>query len=340
MSAGTQLQQPELTQRGVIDVLVRDRAARAYTLATLAALAMIFLVMFNNGSDLGGVLVVMFGTAALVLRWTAVPPFLLIIIAYFLVFPFGIPDPGTENPFQVRETHFEAADMMLVMAVLVYIRAQYCVFGLVHQIVPFESAQRRKGDTRTRRPAAHIRSDEIGWLVATAAVIVLLGQAAWWLMNALEFVPMEGGVPFRWTDPRSLAAFRRNPPPGEFRAGQNRFFVALGGLFFGAVLLRLAFGYWRLRGLSAAEGAMILADTSWAESHRERVRVEKWRVWGRRRAHEEAAAAAREERARAARAEKERARLAAQERERQVRAARKRASGSPRRAPDPGPEDF
>lgn len=50
--------------------------------------------------------------------------------------------------------------------------------------------------------------------------------------------------------------------------------------------------------LNAAEGAMITTDTSWAESHRERVRVEKWRIWGREKVTEQARKAARAERTR------------------------------------------
>lgn len=308
--------QPELTLRQVIDLLVFDRAARGYAMVTLGALAMIFVVLFMNGSDLGGIIVVLFGAAALVLRWTAAPPFMLLVIAYFQLFPFGFPDLLSENPFQVRETHFQVADMVLVMAVLVYLRGQYRVFGLTHQIVPFESAQKRKGDTPTRRPTEHIRPDEIAWLLGTAGALVLLGQAVWWLVNNLQFVPLDDGFPLRWADTKSLAAFRREPPPGEFRPGGNRFFVMLGGVFFGGLLLRLVFGYWRLRMMGAAEGALVLTDTSWSESHRERVRVEKWRIWGKRRAQQQAEEAERAEKARERKAERERERRAEEERER------------------------
>ncbi len=78
--------------------------------------------------------------------------------------------------------------------------------------------------------------------------------------------------------------------------------------------MRLVFGYWRMRMMTAAEGAMVMTDTSWAESHRERVRVEKWRIWGRDRAAEQAKEAEREERDRARRAER-----AGEERERKER---------------------
>lgn len=324
--------QPELTQREVFNLLLFDRAARPYVLVTLGALAMIFTVLFMSGSDLGGLIVVLFGGAALALRWTAAPPFLLLVIAYFQVFPFGVPDLGSENPFQIRETHFLVADMVLVMAVLVYLRGQYRVFGLVHQIVPADSAVKRKGETPTRRPTAHIRPDEVAWMIAVSAALVLLGQVVWWLVNALDFVPMEDGWPFRWAEQTSTRRFRVNPPPGEFRPGQSRFFIVIGGLFFGTLLVRLVYGYWRLRAMGPAEGALVLADTSWAESHRERVRVEKWRIWGRHRAKQQAEEVEREERRRERQAEKRRERLAEEERERRERAerARKRAKRSAR----------
>ena len=311
----------KLSQRQVIGILFRDRAARAYTFSALGALAMIFVVMYLNGSDIGGVLVVLLGSAALVLRWTAMPPFLLLVIAYFHACPFGIPDFGSENPYQVRETYFQVADMVLVMAILVYLRAQYRLFGFVHQIMPFENVFRRKGDVPTRRPSSHIRPDEIAWLVGITGGIVLLGQGAWWLVNALEFAPMEN-FPLRWSDPKSLRVFRRDLPPGEFRAGQHRFFVILGAMFFGTLLLRLVFSYWQLRMMSAAEGAMVMTDTSWAESHRERVRVEQWRIWGRTRAAEAAKQAEQERKQAARKAEQQREKQAAKERERERKANR------------------
>jgi hypothetical protein len=250
-----------------------------------------------NGSDIGGVLIVVFGMAAIALRWTAAPPFLVLMIAYFQIFPFGLPELGSENPYEVRETHFRVVDVVLVLAVLVYLRAQYRIFGFVHQIMPSESVLRRKGEVPTRRPSRHIRSDEIAWLIGIASLIVLVGQGVWWVANALEFVPLDSDSPLQWADRTSLTSVRRRPPPGEFTLGQNRFFVMTGAVFFGGLLLRLVFSYWRLRMMKSAEGALVLADTSWAESHRERVRVERWRIWGRNRAKEAAENAAREERA-------------------------------------------
>ncbi|MBN9118334.1 MAG: hypothetical protein J0I06_04090 [Planctomycetes bacterium] len=283
-----------LSQREVFELFLRDAAVRPYLFGALGGLAMTFLVMFMNGSDVGGVLVVVLGLAALFLRWTAAPPFMLLIVCYFQVFPFFVPELGVDNPYQVRETHFLVQDVVLVMALLVYLRCVYRVFGLVQQSMPFENVLRRKGEHPARRPTGHIDPNEIGWLIGASAALVVVGQVVWWVVNALDFAPTESGFPFRWADLNALGRYRRfGREPGEFGPGGSRFFVILGALFFGFLCVRLVFGYWRLRTMSAAEGAMVTANTSWAESHRERVRVEKWRIWGRQKAVEEAKAAAR-----------------------------------------------
>jgi hypothetical protein len=292
----------------VLELLFRHPAVRSYAYTALGALAMIFVVLFMNGSDIGGVLVVLLGAAGLVLRWTAAPVFVLVVVCYFQLFPFGFPEAGYENPLEVRQSHFRVVDAFLVMSVLVYLRSQYRLLGLLHQALPFENVIRRPGDEPTRRPAGHVEPGEIGWLLGVAGAIVVVGQLAWWLVNALELVANED-FPIRWAQERSLASYRLPRPPGEFTDGANRFFILVGLLFFGTLLGRLVFGYWRLRTMNAAEGAMVLSDTSWRETHRERVRVEKWRIWGRQRA----ADAAREAR----RAERERERDEEQRRERE-----------------------
>jgi hypothetical protein len=308
-----------LTQREVFELYLRDKALRPHLFGALGGLAMVFLVLFLNGSDIGAVTVTLIGLAALVLRWTGSPPVLLLVLFYFLMFPFGVPEAEYENPFQVRETHFRVVDVVLVLSLLVYLRCLYRVLGVVQQSMPFENVLRRKDDHPTRRPTGHIAPNEIAWLVGTAAVVVILGQAVWWLVNALEFTPTDEDFPLRWADPNSIVRYRRTGrPPGEFSAGANRFFVFVGLLFFGFLVLRLVFGYWRLRAMTAAEGAMVTTDTSWAESHRERVRVEKWRMWGRQKAADRAKEEARAERARQRKEDAARQRAEARGRERRL----------------------
>jgi hypothetical protein len=314
-----------LSQREVFELFRYDPAVRPYLFSALGALAMIFLVMFlgdnsRPGSDIGAVVLVLFGLATLAFRWTMAPPFFLFVLVYFLLFPFGLPDPDLYNdPFRIRESHFRVTDVVLVLAVLVYLRCQYRIFGLIQQAMPFENVFRRKGDHPLRRPTSHIDPVEIAWLIGIAVVLVAIGQVVWWLVNALEFAPGDD-FPFRWADQNSLARFRRSRrEPGEYTPGGNRFFVVTGALFFGFLVLRLVFGYWRMRVMNPAEGAMILTDTSWSESHRERVRVEKWRSWSLQKAKDAHRKALHEQRERRQkeREERERAEARARQRERE-----------------------
>lgn len=319
--AGAEPKDPRepLTQREVFELYLRDRALRPYVFAALGSLAMVFLVMFLGGSDVGAVVVTLSGLATVLFRWVAGPPLLIVMLLYFHLFPFGLPDPFGlyDNPLEVKQTHFRVEHMILVMAVLVYVRSAYRLFGLTHQSMPSETLFRPKGEHPTRRPLSHIDPSEIAWMVGGAAALVVLGQIVWWLVNAVEYAPADGEFPLRWADAESPARYRRGGRgPGEFRPGAHRFFVMVGGLVFGFLLLRLVFGYWRLRAMGAAEGAMRLADTSWSESHRERVRVEKWRIWGRERAGERAKKEARAERERQEKEAAARARAEREERER------------------------
>lgn len=316
-----------LTQRQVIQLFLHDPAIRPYLFGALGGLAMMFLMLFMNGSDIGAVLVLGWGVAALVFRWIAAPVFLILTLAYFMLFPFAIPDPDSlfNDPYRVRESHFLVQDIILVMAAVVNLRCTYRVLGIVHLSMPFENPLRRKGEYPTRRPTSHIEPGEIGWMIAASAGFVALGQIVWFVVNALDFVPTEDGFPLKWADVSGFARYRRGPrEPGEYTPGGSRFFVLTGGLFFAFLFVRLIFGYWRLKTMTAAEGAMVTTDTSWSESHRERVRVEKWRVWGIIRAFERARKARREERERKRKEDEARERAERRAREEDERPRRRR----------------
>jgi hypothetical protein len=308
-----------LTQRDVFELFRYDRTVRPYLFATLGALTMVFLVTLLGGggdvpgSDVGAVLILLLGVAGLAFRWPAGPPLIVFLVFYFSLFPFGLPDPNDlfGQSTRVRDSHFRVSDMVLGLAVLVYVRCQYRILGLIHQAVPFESPYRRRGEHPLRRPTGHLAAGELGWLLGTAVALVAVGQAVWWLVNALDYAPADEDFPFRWADTRSLTRYGKAPrEPGEYAPGASRFYVILAALFFGYLLVRLVFGYWRLRVMSAAEAAMLLADANWGETHRERVRLENWRLWGLRRAEGERRRALREERERAEKARRAEARAA------------------------------
>ncbi len=273
-----------LDQMGTFRVLFFDPDVRNFVIAAFSALAMIFLVLFQRGSDLGGLLILITGVGGIVLRWSLAPIFVLFIITYFMVFPFGIPGESFDNRWEIEEGRFRIVDVVLTMAILVYVACHYRIYGISRQAIAFEGAARRRGEPVTRRPPALITATELSTLLVVAAGLVIAGQFLWWFVNSVEVAPGEW-FPFQWSEEgRTIYRGRRSGVPAGLTLGFNRFVVLIGIAFVGAVLARLIFGYWRLRNMNAAEGAMILLNGNWEETRRERSRLEKWRIWGRKRA--------------------------------------------------------
>lgn len=105
---------------------------------------------------------------------------------------------------------------------------------------------------------------------------MLVGQLGWLLVTSLE-IDVNAEFPLKFAEEQP---FRQRRAPDELKLWQTRFLVLLGFGFFGTLVARIVFGYWRLRLMGAAEGGMMLQDAGWDETRRERTRVEKWRIWG------------------------------------------------------------
>jgi hypothetical protein len=255
--------------------MTQDLTVRSYLIAGLAALAMIFLVLLSHNSDIGGLVVAGLGAMGMILRWPAAPSFFLILLLWFLVFPFGYP-PAYEDWTELRYGSLRLADMMLAVSVVVYLACHYRVYALTTQALPLEPRGGRKRTKPVRRPASIVRKGEIPRLLWIAAGVALFGQVVWYFTTHLE-IDVLASFPLQWGGHDRYAAFHHRRL--DLTLWHTRLIVLLGLGFFGSLLGRLIFGYWRLRQLSAAEGAMILQDSEWSETHRERVRLETWRAW-------------------------------------------------------------
>lgn len=253
----------------------REPGVRNYLFAGLAALAMVFVVLFQNASDLGGLLVAVIGVAGLVLRWAPAPVLVVLAVGYFSVFPAGAPLLQIRGSREIIEGRFRVTDMVLVFSAVVYLACQYRVFGLVAQAMPYERTP-RSGEHPTLRPPAVIPSGEITRLLYAAAGVVLAGQLLWLFVTSVE---VDAGRTF----PLKLAAGRRfllgpEEAPATLAPVATRFVLLTGVVFFGTLLARLVFGYWRLRVMGRAEAAMVVQEAGWNETRREDVRVAKWRA--------------------------------------------------------------
>jgi hypothetical protein len=263
---------PEVdTLRGMF----QNAGVRNYLFAGLAALAMISLILLQQGSDIGALLLLLVGAAGMILRWPATPTLFLVVLLWFLMFPFGLP-PAYESHFDIQRRHFAVADVLLAFSIVVYLACHHRVYGLTEQVMPQELRFGRKRKP-TRRPVELIRRGEIPRLLYLAAGAVIAGQLIWLLATSLE-IDVNADFPLVSA---STSRFGRRRPSEELSLWYTRLLILLGIGFFGTLLARLVFGYWRLRTISAAEGGMMLQDAGWNETRRERSRIEYWRDWGR-----------------------------------------------------------
>jgi hypothetical protein len=268
--------------------LFHEAAVRNYLFAGLAALAMVFVIVFAGSGPIGAMPIVLLGVAGLLFRWPATPLFVLLLLLWFMIFPGGIPS-GYDNPYEISEGHFRVTDVILVFSVVVYVVCHYRLYGFSAQAIPFENAIRRKGEKPFRRPPGLTRAGEIGRVLAVAGVVVMAGQLAWLFATILEADP-GAFIPLKVAEQRPY--YRRSGDAGPLAPGFSRFIVLTGLIFFTTLVARLVFGYWRLRKLGAAEAGMILLDAGWEETRRENVRVESWRAWRKKREAERAKKAA------------------------------------------------
>jgi hypothetical protein len=271
----------ELNRSSRFGLLFNEPAIRIYMFAALGSLAMIFLMMFNQGSDIGGMMIVAVGVCGVVFQWSAAPALVLLILTFFMWTPIGIPDTRFANPFLIEERRFHFIDVVTVLSVLVYCISQFRINGLLSQALPFEGTIQRPGEPLTRRPPALIGPSELATMLGVSAAMVVVGQLIWFIATSFEIVPTQE-FPMRLAASKfgQKAASEAN---GTLPNGASRFYILLALLVFGSLLARLVFGYARLRTIGKAEAGMILLDTGWNETNRERVRLEKWRNWGKKR---------------------------------------------------------
>jgi hypothetical protein len=245
-----------------------DPRVRGYLVTVAAALAVVFVALFQKGQLIAAVIPLAFAAAGLALRWTAVPPLVVAMVSYLLIFPTGLPVSGYAFA-QVPWSYFLLTDLLFVPAVLCYVVAQYRLFGLTELAIPSDKPRhlQRKSDSRPRRPAGAITETELLWLFAGVAAAVMCGQLLWLALTTLD-VDLTRFPPVR-------AAHRVVALP----ASRFILFAAVFGTAAGVA--RFAFWYLRVYNLNPDEARLTVLDAGWQEIRRESARVETWRAWGR-----------------------------------------------------------
>jgi hypothetical protein len=251
MSTADESPTVEAAPPGVLRSL-RDPGVRAYALIGLAALVVLFLMVMDRGvaGALGGLVILILGLAGLVTGWRTVPPAILFVVTVSQVDWWGGHWP---------EFLFDLNDLLLCGALLVYLAAQFRLFGLTGNVLPPEPGVAGSGGPRmVRRSSALVSDRELAFLGVLAAWVVL-AQGLWAVL------------------PESLDIVRSVP-------GLVRLFilaVVLGG---GGLAVSAVLGYLSLRRATPAEALQVLQDELWDETRSEQRALNRWLAWARLRA--------------------------------------------------------
>jgi hypothetical protein len=240
-------------------------AVRDHKLLVGVALAVIALVLYQDNYGTFALLPIVPGLLSLMVLSPVGPPAVLTVLSFVLLagnWLRGYP--------QWYRSAFGLADLVLVVATLVYVAAHWRLLGLVKQALPGDARRGKKvarqrlrgrwllpGDAAKRTPA-RVPARDLFVLVGQA---VLFGVAGYSLLIrlSLETAPPEVPVPDRaWQI--LLAAW----------AGG----LALVGGYLAFTVLR-----WVMAGRE--EALLYLQDQLWSATRGEQRRIDRWVVWAR-----------------------------------------------------------
>jgi hypothetical protein len=246
----------------------RSPAVRRYTILALIALLVLFLGLMELGLGIWGLLPLLAGSLAVALHWTTGPPLVLVTTAFLVnwsqhVFVpwrrrlghlFSLHDPGF-----LTETGPPFVDLLLCIALLGYVVAQYRLLALVHSILP-RDARRRSGDDRPtpqRRSPDQVSDRELERFALLLPLWTALAYGVWAM------------YPSQASGPLGLN--------GEVW----RIFLIVWTIGVGTLATAVVVGYLGWTNATAAEAQLYLQDQLWRQTRREQSRLNHWITWAR-----------------------------------------------------------
>src|SRR5262245_2211259 len=258
-----------------------DSGPLPYQVICYAALAAIYFVESSRGPTLADLLIPAVGVLGVLSRWGLAPLILLLLLGAvrFLKTVTGQAMGDAMGPGGI-----DVRDVLLCVAVLAYVGAQYRLQGLTGHVLPPDPRRRRApGDRARDRTAPQPRSPhlasrvEVGAFLLSLPVWAILAQLVWFFLSRhWDFV--------YWPQARR---FGRPPDASDWSERLNRLIVfawALGILLFvTATLLK----HWKHRQRTPREAAIFLQDVAWKELRGDQRRITRWLAWGRLKKREE-----------------------------------------------------
>jgi hypothetical protein len=242
-----------------------------YTVACLAALAILLMALASRGLWPWASLPALVGFVGVVSRWRLATPLLLVTVGLLvLLAAFLTVETGGILP---RSRPFQLPDLLLCGALFVYAACHYRLLGLTVSIFPRElrrsvteqARQQALGlPVRGRGPSPQFRSplsvsaNEIGLLLVSVPIWVLIGQGVWlWLGRQHTALNLSDDF--------------------------YRLILLVWLLGFGLIVVLAVLAYVRRSLMTRDEAALYLQDVQWLETRAEQRLLNRWLLKARRR---------------------------------------------------------
>jgi hypothetical protein len=244
---------------------------RTYTLACVAALAILLMALVSRGLWPWALLPTTLGLVGVTTRWRLATPLLLITVGFLLLLTaFLTVETGGMLP---RFHPFQLSDLLLCGALFVYAACHYRLLGLTVSIFPREvrrsvteqarqqalgSPPKGPGPRLQTRSPLTVSANEVGLLLVSVPLWVLIGQGVWLWLG------------------RQHSAFSVSD---DF----YRLILLVWLLGFGFLVVLAVLGYVRRSLMSRDEAALYLQDVQWLETRAEQRLINRWLTKTRRR---------------------------------------------------------
>jgi hypothetical protein len=264
----------------------QQTGASHYTFLGLTALLVLLLALMARGLGTWSLLPTLLGLGCLLLRWRG-GSIALVLAVTALLFGSLVLRSSLRPDMPLVAT--PVSDLLLSAAVLGYVAAHYRLMGLTRFVFPRDPRRVVEPASRGRRPGLIVpqrRSPEaaspaeLGLLLASVPLfcgLALLGQQ-WLLLGRPS--PSVFGDHVNSSAYYEYEIHMMNAGQGLVDAlwrGRLLLWWVGGGVLLVSALL----SYLAWRRMTAAEAALVLQDTVWAETRGEQRRINSWLVWAR-----------------------------------------------------------